>query len=100
MSFNKKKYSEMLDDLCCDYCDKSFCILKEFLISSHPSPRLLTQMKCVEKFRFEIGAKEDREISWSEGMELWVDSGKAKLFADFYDEDLAFRELYKKILDN
>ncbi len=97
---DKKEYAEYLEDICSDYCEpKKYCILKEFLVSSHPSPRLLTQIKCIDKKKFELGKEFNREVKWAEAMELWVEKGYAKKFADYYDEDIKFNVLYKKIMN-
>lgn len=103
-SVNKKQYKYMLDDLCSDYCssDKK-CILKEFLLSSHPSPRLLTQLKCVEKFK-KILAKEKGtdvdSIEWNEAWMAWTERGLSVKFNDAYVEDCHFRDTWKKLMSD
>lgn len=95
---DKKQYKAFLDDICKEYCDPNhYCILKEFLISSHPSPRLLSQFECVGKFKYEKGHELRRKIDWAEAMELWVNEGYAKKFGEIYEEDMKFSVLYKKI---
>jgi hypothetical protein len=98
-ALNKKEYREMLDDLCSEYCDEGhYCILKEFLVSSHPSPRLLMQIKCVDKFKYERGVQEEREIGWTEAFEIWAEEGLATKFSAIYDETLKFRQVYKLLM--
>ena len=99
---NKKRYREMLDDVCSENCSEdNDCILKEFLLSAHTSPRLLTQMKCVDRFK-KILAKEQnksyKKIEWSEAMEEWIERGHAKKFADTYKEGVKYLEVYKKVM--
>ena len=97
-ALNKTQYRNMLDDLCSDYCEEHhYCILKEFLVSSHPSPRLLIQMKCIDKFKYELGKEEDRKIDWAEALNEWVDRGYAEKFADNYEEGKNFRTIYKEV---
>ena len=53
------------------------------------------QMKCVEKFKYEKHA----DINWSEAFTMWINEGFAKLFGDYYNEDIRFHSLYRKIMD-
>ena len=90
---DKKQYKAFLDDICHEYCKPDhYCILKEFLISSHPSPRLLMQFECISKKKYEWGKEFDRKVEWSEAMDLWVEKGYAKKFGDMYDEDISAKE--------
>ena len=98
MAWSKEEYRELLEDLVCEYCEpKKYCIFKEFLISLHPSPRILMQLKAIDKFKFEKGKELDREVNWAEAMQMWVDEGYAKKFSDMYEEGINFSTLYKKI---
>ncbi|GAG05298.1 unnamed protein product [marine sediment metagenome] len=103
-SLNKREYREMLDDICDEYCsEENDCVLKEFLVSAHPSPRLLMQMKCVERFRKNIAKeqnKKHKEIEWSEAMAEWVLRGYAKKFADVYKEGEKYIATYKKVVED
>ena len=94
----------MLDGICMDYCSEdNDCVLKEFLVSAHPSPRLLMQMKCVEKFKSTLAKETNRkvkEIEWAEAMTEWVARGYALKFASIYDESIIrYDSIYKKIMD-
>jgi hypothetical protein len=94
----KKEYRDLLEDICSEYCEpKRYCILKEFLVSSHPSHRLLAQLKCVDKVKFEESKKIEKDIGWTEALKIWVDDGYAKKFAEVYEENIKFSVLYKKI---
>ena len=42
--------------------------------------------------------KKDEKISWNDAIELWVQSGKAKKFAEAYKEDKKYLEIYKEIM--
>ena len=97
---NKEEYKELLEDICSEYCEKDrYCILKEFLISSHSSPRLLMQLKAVDKYKMEKSRELDKDVGWSGAMSAWVEEGYAKKFADVYEEGIKFSVLYKKIRD-
>ncbi len=97
---DKKEYAEMLEDVCCDYCEpKRYCILKEFLISAHPSHRLLLQLKAIDKLKFEVSKERKHDITWDVAIKIWVEEGYAKRFADVWaeNEDIKFNALYKKV---
>jgi len=99
---NKKQYKVMLDDLCLDHCpSEKQCILKEFLISAHTSPRMLMQLKCVDKYKTvlakEKGVNTD-SIDWNEALAAWTERGLALKFNDIYDEECLFRDLYNELI--
>jgi len=96
---NKKKYKEFLDNLCEDYCEKShYCLLKFFLLEAHTSPRMLMQMKVIEKFKYERSKALGKEVGWQEATELWVSEKKAERFAEVYDEEKTYLQVYKEIM--
>ena len=100
-NMDKEEYRELLEDLCCEYCEpKRYCILKEFLVSLHPSPRMMIQLKCLDKFKMEESKKEDKDIGWTATVERWIEKGYAASFAKLYDEDedISVLVLYKKIV--
>lgn len=95
----KTQYRELLNDICSEYCEQDrYCILKEFLASAHPSPKLLMQIKCIDKFKYERSKAADKDLGWTAAMELWVSEGFAKKFAELYTNDIRFAALYKKII--
>ena len=103
-TLNKKQYRKMLDSICLDYCsEENDCVLKEFLVSAHPSPRLLMQMKCVERFKITLAnetGKKVKEIGWTEAMTEWVARGHAEKFASLYSEDIIrYDSIYKKTMN-
>jgi len=97
---DKAEYAELLEDVCCEYCKPNhYCILKEFLISAHPSERLIMQLKLIDKYKFEQSKSDDKDIGWTEAINRWVANGHAKRFADLYEEKMRTNSLYKKIMD-
>jgi len=98
-----RSYKDILDDICEDNCNVKedcggYCTLKEILVSMHPSPRLLIQIKCIEKFKFEESQRNGSDIGWQEASIRWVDEGFAKKFNDVYNEDMTFKETYRKTI--
>ncbi len=96
----KIEYKKFLDELVSEYCSNSqYCLFKEFLISSHPDPRMLLQLKCLEKYKYE---KLQKDINWSETLLKWVENGYAKKFGTLFSEnpDISFKEIYFKLFNN
>ena len=94
---NKDEYRGFLHNLCseCDcHGNSSYCILVEFMISSKPDPRMLTQIKCVEKLKYD----RHLDISWSGAFQIWVDEGYAKKFAEVYTENIDFQTMYDQLV--
>jgi len=99
MIFSEKQYREVLEDICGDDCSPNKeCILKEFLVSAHPSPRLLLQLKCVHKFKRAEAKRQKRNLSWNEAHMLWIERGFAEKFAEAYEEGIKLTEIYKAII--
>jgi len=98
-ALSKKQYENLLDDLCSEYCPLGkHCILKLFLTSSHPDPRLLIQLKCVEKYKYELNKYDEKEITWEEAWMKWSENGYAKKFADVYNEEWTHNQIYKEVM--
>lgn len=96
--WDKEEYKELLEDVCSEYCEKGrYCIFKEFLVSAHPSPRLLMQLKAIDKMKFEKSKAANKDIGWTKCLELWVEEGYAKKFGEVYEEKIRFDTLYKKV---
>ena len=98
---NKRQYKDMLDDVCSDICPKTKdCILKDFLVSAHASPRMLVQLKCVDRYKRRIARNAGRaveDIAWNEALDSWYEHGHAKEFAEIYEEGVQYRTIYNKI---
>jgi hypothetical protein len=93
--YTKRRYVELLDELVDEKCKCEYCFLKRFLESLHPEPRILFQLKCIEKFKWEKSEAEKRDIGWNEAGMLWANEGWAKAFNKVYDEDLSISEVYE-----
>lgn len=96
----KEKLLCKLNEVVKPYCNVDWCILKEILLCNHKEPRIFVQLKCIEHCKFELSQKANQDIGWANANLYWIDSGCAKLFAQFYNEDLTAEEIYKKILEN
>ena len=92
----------MLDDkiierYCNNGCHGSHCLLKEFARCIGHSERTLAQMMCVDIFKYEESAVQQKDIGWNNAMQLWVQRGHARRFEEFYHDDIEPRELYEQI---
>jgi hypothetical protein len=95
----KAEYRTVLDEICEDYCTSGkYCILKELLVAQHPARRLLVQIKCVDKFKFEQSRDTGTDIGWKSAMQVWVADGYAAAFDTVYGEDIRFRDIYRRTL--
>lgn len=88
-----KKYIKTLCIDCDCKSDTDNCVLFEYILCANVNPRLLMQMKCVLAYK-----QNYPELTWDEVFIKWVDCGYAELFNNFYNEEITFSELYKKII--
>lgn len=94
--FNEKRFLAILTEIgeeCA--CRKGYCFFRKLVETMHPDIRMLVQMKCIEKFKYEESERQGDDIGWHDAGMRWVDDGFAENFADVYDEELAVREVYK-----
>lgn len=100
MYADKKHYRSLLNDMCKGYCDPNReCILKNLLIHSQRfDPRLLVQLKSIDKFKFEQSELEKHDIGWDEAVRRWVELGYAEAFAVAYDPDLEIDTIYQRTI--
>lgn len=92
------EYRRLLEEIGEDYCPRgTYCIFKEFIISAHPSRRLLVQLKCCDMFKYVRSQAEGSDIGWSKTMQIWVDEGHAKRFADCYSEDKPHKAIFNEM---
>lgn len=92
----KKILSEICEDSSCHY-NGEYCILKELIEAMGTDQRILIQLKCVEKFKYEQSEIEKKDIGWQKAWMLWAEK-YASDFAKHYDPELTFKEIYKKII--
>jgi len=101
MTVSKKRYRSILDDLCHADCpsDKD-CILKEFLIHAHISPRLIIQIRCVQRYKDESNKDMPAHMQkdWNKALMRWVAMGYAKQFAEVYEEGKTYSEIYEQLM--
>lgn len=97
--YNKEEYRKMLNDVSEEYCPSGcYCILKELLVTMHPSRRMVMQLRCIDKFKYEQSERALHDVGWTGAAEAWVNDGYAAAFAIEYDDTIRFSVLYKRIL--
>jgi len=94
----KARFCDLIDELADDHCRCKYCFLKMFVESVNPSVDVLSQLKCIEKYKWEESERQGKDIGWNEAMLKWVDNGYAKIFRDLYSQEISINELYKSIM--
>ena len=96
---DKAEYRRLLNEIAEDYCQPDkYCILKEFLVESHPSRRLLVQLKLVDKFKFIRSKDAGNDIGWDAALRSWMDEGHAIKFAEVYSDKKSVRDIFRQII--
>lgn len=95
---DKEKFCEFLDRLVEGDCDCKYCFLKVFIASTNPKPFLLSQLKCIEKFKWEESERCGQDIGWTEAVIRWADRGYAAKLREHYNMYLPVNDLYKKVI--
>lgn len=99
-----KSRKQLINDICREEggCkDSQYCLLKELMLhDAKYSGRMLTQMALIDKYKYELSFEAGKDLGWSESFAKWVETGKAKLFDKYFNEDISLTELYKKIIND
>ncbi len=88
---------KIIEDICED-CSK-YCILKEILLHSGMDDRVLEQLKCVERFKFNRSNIEGKEIGWRDAHQIWIGEGYAEKFAKIYKPEMMHDEIYRLVME-
>lgn len=94
---SQKKFLRVIDEISEESCEckHGFCFFREFVKNCHPDIRLLIQLECIFKFKYEESERQKFDIGNEKAMLIWVESGLAKRFAEVYNDNLTFKEIYK-----
>lgn len=96
-----EQYIKLLDQ-CAENCKEKYCFFKTLALEKNTNPKLLTQVKCVEIFKWEKSVQAHDDIGWKKAWDLWVEEGYATAFSQAYnpdDDDLSIRKVYQKTLE-
>lgn len=95
----EKKLKLLINDLGDDCpCKNAYCFLKEFILHLSNDPRMLVQVKCIEKYKFERSKELKYDIGWGGAGKEWVELGYAKKFSEVFDEDKTINKIYKEVM--
>jgi hypothetical protein len=95
-----KEYQNLLEE-CADDCQSEYCFLKLFLLEQHPDPRVISQIKLIEKLKYIRSKDAGSDIGMNKTLEIWIGEGYAAAFAKVYDqeEELTIHKLFTKVLE-
>jgi len=89
-------YASLIMELIPTDCDCGYCFLKFYLSHCHPDRRMLIQLKCIEKFKWERSEQNSQNCGWQAAIMAWADEGYAKAFADCYSPVLHIDDIYAR----
>ncbi len=81
MRLNHDEYEKLVDEISSDICPGQGCLFKLIVTKLHPDPRLMLQLKCIDKFKSSKYLK-----SWEDAISSWISDGCAESFAIAYQE--------------
>lgn len=97
--FNEKRFLAIISEIAEEcHCGKGYCFFRKLIETMHPDMRMLIQMKCIEKFKYEESERQGKDIGWHKAGMQWVDDGLAANFAEVYCEDLTVKEIYLRTI--
>jgi hypothetical protein len=88
MRLNHDEYEQLVDEISRDICPGQGCLFKLIVTRLHPDPRLMLQLKCIDKFKSSKSLK-----SWENAIASWISDGCAESFA------IAYKEAETRFLD-
>lgn len=74
----------------CQCSNLDYCPVAEFI--RHMPERTLVQHKCVETYKWVLGQRCNRDVTWQEAYQTWADKGLAELFADVWRPGMPHHE--------
>ena len=87
-------YSSLINELVPDDCPCSYCFLKFYLSHCQPDRRMLVQLKCIEKFKWDRSEQNGHNCGWESAVSSWVEQGYAEAFARCYSSLLHVDDIY------
>ena len=91
---DRSKLHRKAKEVCASYCMAEWCIFREMFVSSHENPRNLIQLKCLAILKLNMSTKAGEDVGWDEAGLMWIESGMAKAFSQFYTEELTAEQIY------
>ena len=92
-AMNSRKEVESLE---CNGC-REYCPVKEYILGQPIDDRTLEQLKCVEKFKWDVNKERKEDMGWDAAWRLWVSMGYHNVFREVYKDGMKNGELYSAI---
>ena len=97
-TFNEARFREVCKEITqtCD-CKDGYCFYRKLITEKPPEIRVMVQVECMEKFRWEESERQRKDLEGTAYM-LWYELGLSQAFAEAYDENLTVKEIYARTL--
>ena len=92
-------HKQILEEIC-EGCKTEYCTLREILLHSGLSDRMVVQIKCIEKYKYEQSQLEGKDIGWEQANMRWVERGYAERFSRVYKGDVSYKLIYKGVMED
>ena len=91
---------DLIEDLCSDCCRVGhYCTLKEITARAPRDARIMIQIKCIEKFKYERSQQAGHDIGWNEAFLTWIQEGFADRFSRLYHSGVQIARLYGAVME-
>jgi hypothetical protein len=103
-TFNEKRFRNICDEItetCACKKPDGYCFYRMLITHQRPSLRMLIQVECIERFKYEESERQGKDIGNDEAAKLWCENGLAGVFGQIYGddgEDLSVKEIYKRTM--
>lgn len=91
---NESVYRKIVEEISPCECMGKYCFYKILFSLSKYDQRALAQLKCIEKYKWEINKSYSSDIGWDKAVEMWIEKGHAESYALLYNENLTANEIY------
>ena len=88
----------LIEELTKEPCKGDYCFFKLIFKHCKVDQRIIVQIKCLEKFKYEKSEEAGEDIGRVDALMKWCDLGYAEAFDKIYNSDLKFSEIYEKVV--
>jgi hypothetical protein len=90
-------HKEIIEDICNGDCKEPYCTLKEVVLHSGITDRVLEQLKCVEILKWQLSYQQRQDVGWKNAWAIWLEKYAAR-FGDVYQDGMKSKELYQIVV--
>ena len=87
-----------MESICSEECSDGHCFLKDYVLQSGVDDRIIEQIACIHKFKYERSKIQGRDIGWENAVSDWVELGYAERFARVYDPLKSHKMIYREVM--